>query len=165
MNLFSQETESGNSHPSDSEHRRASDVPDETIGTGEPTESFSLRQEPNPTRQAWKIIPQIQDKGVVKQLGELLSTISRLVLAAQETPGSLSHIPDLHAHVLEDGSVVLEWLFPDFRVGFNIEPNCADSGWHFVLSKKFNEQSGSGQLKDMGEDVASLLYNIILRYI
>jgi len=164
MNLFSQETESGNSRHSDSEHSWAPDVPDETIGTGEPTESFSLRHEPNPTREAWKVIPQIQDTSVVKQLDELLSTISREVLKAQETPGSLSHIPALHAHVLEDGSVVLEWLFTDFRVGFNIEPNRADSGWHYVLGKKFNERSGSGQLKDMG-DVVSLLDNIILPYI
>jgi hypothetical protein len=161
MNLFSQETESGNSRPPDSEHSWPSDVPDETIGAGELTESFSLRQEPNPTREAWKIIPQIQDSIGAEQLGELLSTISRLVLAAQETPGSLSHIPALHAHVLEDGSVILEWVFPDFRVGFNIEPNRVDSGWNFVSGKKLNELSASGQLKDMG-DIVFILERLVL---
>jgi len=161
MNLFSEETESGSRQPSHSEHSWASDVPDETIGTSEPTESFSLRQEPNPTREAWKIIPQIQNKSVVKQLGELLSTISRLVLEAQKTPGSLSHIPPLYAHVLEDGSVVLEWRFPDFRVGFNIEPQRVDSGWNFVSGNKLKELSASGQWKDEG-DIAFLFESLVL---
>ncbi|MCJ7506103.1 hypothetical protein MUP05_06505 [Candidatus Bathyarchaeota archaeon] len=160
MNLFSQDTKSGNSYPSDSEHSWASDIPDKTIGSDEHTESFSLRQEPNPTRKAWKITPQIKDSSVAKQLDELLSTISRYVSAAQEARGSLTHIPELHAYVLEDGSVILEWIFPDFRVGFNIEPNPADSGWQWVSGKRLDTGTASGRL-DMGK-VPSLLNDFVL---
>ena len=35
----------------------------------------------------------------------------------------------------EDGSILLEWLFKDWRIGISIEKNRAESSWYIVARK------------------------------
>ena len=45
-------------------------------------------------------------------------------------------LPEIHAHKEEeDGSIIVEWIFPGFRFGLNIEKDKKESGWH-VVSKQ-----------------------------
>ena len=44
-------------------------------------------------------------------------------------------LPEIHAHEEDDESVMVEWIFPGFRVGLNIEKDKKESGWH-VVSKQ-----------------------------
>ena len=44
-------------------------------------------------------------------------------------------LPQIYAHKEEDDSIVVEWIFPDFRIGLNIEKDKKESGWH-VVSKQ-----------------------------
>ena len=44
-------------------------------------------------------------------------------------------LPKIYAHKEEDDSIVVEWIFPDFRFGLNIEKDKKESGWH-VVSKQ-----------------------------
>jgi len=118
-----------------------------------------LRWEANPTRQARDTVSQIKNSDVTKQLDKLLSSIDKIFNDAPQRGVDLSCIPPLHAHIDEDGSVLLEWIFSDFRIGFNIEPNPDDSGWHLVSNKTLNEYTASGQLADtnMNEIIIRLL--------
>jgi hypothetical protein len=91
-----------------------------------------------------------------------LSIIGQMIqLVKQERegrePNDMPPLPPLRACVDIDGSVLLEWIFPDFRVGFNIEPDPQDSGWHLVSNKKVGEITASGQLTNTSEIVAALL--------
>ena len=123
--------------------------------------TFRLRGESNPVKQARNIIPQIENADVAKQVDRLLSFIDKIVNIAEQKEVDLSHIPSLHAYVEEDGSVLLEWVFPDFRIGFNIESNPDNSGWHLVSNKKLGDITASGQLENMGE-ITILLLDFIL---
>ena len=39
-------------------------------------------------------------------------------------------VPTIHEK--EDGSVLVEWIFPGVRIGLNIEKDKKESGWHVV---------------------------------
>jgi len=157
MTISPQETSSGD------EPRVCPESPP-IAGKGEPTAgvrgqtlSFTLLGEPDPVRLARKVIPQIQNACVLEQVVELLSTLRSMLGIVQQRRGDLDHIPPLHASLGEGDSVLLEWIFPDFRIGFNVEPNPDDSGWHLVSDKNLDELTMSGRLRDMREVVASLL--------
>jgi len=156
MTNFLQETDS-QSWPESDLHFNLEDL---TKSAKEQANVYGLRGESNPTRQARDIFSQIQNPSVAEQLSKLLSTIYILFRATPREAREMSSIPPLRAHVDEDGSVLLEWIFSDFRVGFNIEPNPDDSGWHLVSDKTHNVYTASGQLGDMNE-VITFLLNLI----
>lgn len=156
MNNFLQDTDS-QSWPEPGLH---SDLKDLTTSTEEQADAFKFRGESNPTRQARNNVSQIKDSDVKNQLNKLLSIIDKKISLAQQRDVDLSRMPPLHAHVDEDGSVLLEWIFSDFRVGFNIEPNPDDSGWHLVSNKTHNEYTASGQLEDMNK-ITTIFLNFI----
>lgn len=161
MTSFSQDTDSetnGSSFPRQGRPFAMSDV---TTGMGDQTGPFSVRRERDPVRQARSIVSQVEDPAVARQVESLLSTIHSILERVQEEKGDLSHIPPIHAYVADDGSVLIEWIFPDFRVGFNIEPNPADSGWHLVSNKNLEEKTESGQLTSMSDVIALFLESIL----
>lgn len=41
-------------------------------------------------------------------------------------------LPSLHAAELADGSLLIEWLAPDRRVGLTLDPQPAQSGWYLL---------------------------------
>lgn len=129
-------------------------------------ESLSFAGESDPLRQPREIIPRVDNPCVAEQLERLLSIISQMIqLVKQERQrrelNDMPPLPPLRACVDKDGSVLVEWIFPDFRVGFNIEPDPQDSGWHLVSNKKVREITASGQLTNTGKIVASLLEFIL----
>ena len=116
-------------------------------GMGEQTVRPRLSCESNQVKQARSIIPQIKNEEVAKQVKYLLSIINGIIIS-REREKDLSVLPPLRAHVEEDGSALIEWIFPDFRIGFNIEPSPEDSGWHLVSNKKLGDAIASGLLSD-----------------
>jgi len=152
MTNFLQETDS-QSWPEEVLSFSSGDV---TSGIEGHAETFSLRGESNPVKQARHIISQIENTDVAKQVDRLLSFINMIIIAKEQEGVDLSSIPPLHAYVEGDGAVSIEWIFPDFRIGFNIEPNPDDSGWHLVAGKELRDKTESGQLGDMVRVVVHL---------
>jgi len=133
---------------------------DVTTGSSGEISSFSLGGGSSPTREVKAIIPQVKNTIVAEQLDKLLLTISTAIKLVQQSYTDIGNIPPLIAHIDEDGAVLVEWVFPDFRVGFNLEPNPSDSGWHLISNKKFNERTISEQLKDMDDIIPQIVYFI-----
>jgi len=129
-------------------------------------ESLSFTGESDPLREAREVISKVENPCVAEQTERLLSIIGQMIqLVKQERErrdlNDMPPLPPLHAYCDEDGSVLMEWLFPDLRVGFNIEPNSEDSGWHVVSNKKAREFTASGQLTNPRELIAHLLASIM----
>jgi len=124
-------------------------------------ESLPFVGETEPLRQAREVISKVENQCVAEQAVRLLSIIGWMIKLVRQKRRDISDIPPLHAYVEEDGSVLMEWLFPDLRVGFNIEPNSEDSGWHVVSNKKAREFTASGQLTNPRELIAHLLASIM----
>lgn len=143
------------------EHSDSIELPDETTDLENRPRPFVLRGESDLVGSARKVISKVEDQSIVKQTESLLSTIQAIIQLLKKERPELNDIPPLHAHVDEDGSVLLEWIFPDFRIGFNIEPNPDDSGFHMLTNKKLGERTESGQLANMRETIFRLLSFII----
>jgi hypothetical protein len=161
MTNFTQDNNTHKGQSSSSDLPRNIKSEDITTGTSGEARVFSFCGESNPVREAKAIIPQIQNKIVAEQLDKLLLTISKMIEFAQRKRPELGNIPALIAHIDEDGAVTVEWVFPDFRVGFNLEVNPADSGWYLVSNKKLNESTMSGQMKNMDTIIPTLLNFIV----
>lgn len=139
--------------------------PNETIGGTFNLHFISLPREANLIKLALTIVRQIENKQIAKEARKLLLNVQDVVNSFQQFGIDLSHLPPLQAFLPDDGSVLIEWIFPDFRIGFSIEPISEDSGWYLVSSKKLGEISASGYVS--GIDVKNLvlwLLNFVLAH-
>ncbi len=133
---------------------------DVTHGADDSIPAFSFLSESNPTKEAWEILSKISNQSISDQTKSLLNSIDAVIGITKETTGGYGRIPPLRAYLDEDGSVLIEWIIGDFRIGFNIEPNAEDSGWQMVSNKKMGEITLSGQLQDK-KDIIRLINTII----
>jgi len=124
-----------------------------------------LPTEANLIKLALTIIRQIDNQHIAEEAKKLLLNIQNIANSFQQSGIDLSHLPPLRAFLPNDGSVLIEWIFPDFRIGFSIEPTPEDSGWYLVSNKKLGEISASGYVS--GIDIKNLilwLLNFVLAH-
>lgn len=50
----------------------------------------------------------------------------------------------LSISIIENDSLLIEWIFSDFRFGFSIEKDLNESNYYFVSNKKYGELNVSG---------------------
>jgi hypothetical protein len=119
----------------------------------------------NPFREVWILVRRLGDQNIAEGAERLLQTLQEIIGSFQQFGFELAHLPPLHAFLVDDGSILLEWIFPDFRIGFSFEPSLEDSGWYLVSTKKLGEISASGYLS--GIDLSRLvmwLVNFVLSH-
>jgi len=96
--------------------------------------------------KAWSAIPEIENQEIAAEATRLLTAIDQTVQTFQESRVDLSGVPPLQLFRPDDGSILFEWIFDDFRVGFSIEPNPEESSWYLVSTPNLGEISASGRL-------------------
>ncbi len=163
MKNFSQGNDSNKTPNSLDDHPLETSGSDVSFGAGDSRPGFSFLSESNPTKEAWGILSKISNQSISDQTKSLLKAIDDIIGITKETTGGYGRIPLLHASLDEDGSVLIEWIIGDFRIGFNIEPDEENSGWHMVSNKKMGESTSSGHLKDMKQIIP--LIDIIIKNI
>lgn len=145
------------------------DIPIPTVPINE-TVSGSLRRDflPLPeelslVKTAWTITRQTENQSVAKEARRLLAAIHEMISSFQHFGFDLDYLPSLHAFNVEDESILVEWIFNDFRIGFTIEPNPRDSGWYLVSNRNLGEISASGYITGLDiKNVILWLLNFIL---
>jgi hypothetical protein len=126
-------------------HYALSDKPaNETLGGAVNGEYLLLPLDSDILRPAWELTYRLENKDIAQRARRLLSAIQELMSAFRQFQFDLGHIPQLHAFRADDGSVLLEWVFGDYRIGFNIEPDPQDSGWFLVTNRNLGEITASG---------------------
>ena len=115
---------------------------DATIGASDLAAYFS----PRITEQARALLPRIQDPGVARNTAEVVSAIEEAAAALAASGGEVKMIPPVRATLQANGSVNLEWLKRDLRVGFTIETDPGDSGWYLVTSRDLGDTGAYGPL-------------------
>ena len=74
----------------------------------------------------------------------------------------LNNIPSINAIIIKDGSVLVEWIFPEFRIVFNIEEKEEESSWNFVGEHKLSHINIFGLLNDSNrEDVFNDIFSFV----
>lgn len=91
----------------------------------------------------------IDDERTKKNVILILYQIIRSIIKKDEMDTIHAVLSKLELSYLEDKSVIIEWIFCNFRAGFTIEPNLNDSATYIVVDNRENRlfQSAS-QLMD-----------------
>lgn len=96
--------------------------------------------------QASNIISRITNDEIREMVIELLLVFQEYLNEYRLSQSALGHLPPLTIRIVEDGSILIEWIFKDFRIGFSIEPDIAQSSWYLVSNANLEEVSESGIL-------------------
>ena len=108
-----------------------------------------LRENENPEISA-------RARETLKSIQEKIDTLIKYKI-------DILYLPKIRAFNVDDGSILLEWIFEDFRIGFSIEPIDAESSWYLVTSQKYGEISASGYISDINfKNIILWLINFIM---
>ena len=132
---------------------------DETIGSQTASHFLPLPIDHNIIRPAWKIMWQIKNQKIANEARRVLELIQETIATFQHLRFDLGYLPELQAFKVDDGSILIEWIFDDFRIGFSIEPDVQESSWYLVSSKNLGEISASGYIS--GTDIKNLILWLI----
>jgi len=156
MTIYAQETDSKTVHafPAEIHYSIPGQLANETSGAYTHFNFLPLPLGPNLLRRPWQLVHELDDRDIANQARRLLSAIQEGVSIFQELRLDLGHIPQLQPFIADDGSVLFEWIFHDYRVGFSIEPDPDESGWFLVTDHNLGEITASGMIS--GTDLQTL---------
>jgi hypothetical protein len=115
----------------------------ETFGE-KPFLNFFSPAESRLIKPALDTLKTAKNKEVSKEAEKALLLIKETVSSFQQLSFDLTFLPAIRAFENEDGSVIIEWIFKDYRIGFGIEVDPSDSGWYLVTKRELGEISASG---------------------
>lgn len=136
---------------------------DATIGRGLYHHFFPLLEGLSLLGGIWNTINQATNHEVAKEAEKILSIFQEIFLMFRQFELDLTYLPPLRAFNGDDDSILIEWIFRDFRIGFTIEPDLEESGWYLVSNKNLGEISASGYTSNI--DIKRLvlwLFNFVL---
>jgi len=108
------------------------------------------------TQEARNLVDSLSDKQVAKEAIKVLNKL-------EERLGIVSYIydlPPIRASEGDDGSLLISWVYPHFRIGISIEPDIQESGWYLVSDASAGHIHASGLLNAINLDalVSFLVY-------
>ena len=143
-----QETDSKsiNKLPSDIFYPIKAPYTNETSGGNVSEDYFSIPIETDIVGPAYALIDEIDGGDLAQRAAVLLSAIQEGISSLTQFNVDISQLPQLRGYAVDDGSLLFEWIVPDFRLGFNIELESRDSSWFLIANRKFGEITASGYL-------------------
>ena len=79
---------------------------------------------------------------------------------------SIDLLSPLKINEIEETSILIEWIFKNYRIGFVIDKKIDESSWYFVSNKELNGMNISGDLNEKNIDqVVEVLLNVVMRNI
>jgi hypothetical protein len=114
------------------------------------------------TDNARRILPNVTEPQVGKTANNILNIIDQIVYKTPILSNDINILPPLRASISEDGSFSLNWISPDYRVGFDIEKDPKESSWYIITTKRLNETGAYGDLSDKNSfEITLKLLNFI----
>jgi len=104
-------------------------------------------------------IRRITDPEKQRDVVKFLLSVQNILLTNRFALDSIGSLPPLRININEDDSVLVEWIFRDFRIGFSIETDRSQSNWYLVSNQNLNQVDFSGLLSL--QDIDELLTSII----
>ncbi|MBM3932798.1 MAG: hypothetical protein FJ319_00580 [SAR202 cluster bacterium] len=113
----------------------------------------------NPLRSAWRLVNSLENGAVADQARQILTSLHNILT---HSAGDKSNLPEMEAALLDDGSLLLEWALPEFRVGIGIEKDSRNSGWFVVSTSRVGGIKASDLLTaDFRGILSSLITTVI----
>ena len=101
------------------------------------------------THSAHAIVENLINPVVINQANEILSIIEDNLYLVTQKGVDISYLPSLFAIKFDDGSLLIEWVFNDFHLGFSVEPSTEESSWYIVTNEKLNKIFTSDYFNDL----------------
>jgi hypothetical protein len=101
----------------------------------------------------------IPNDKVRRTTSQFLNTFQRIFILNRTRIEASGYLPPLKIRCIDDESVLIEWIFKDFRIGFSIELVVSESSWYLVSNDNLGEVSAGGDLNL--PDVDSLLSKLL----
>lgn len=113
-----------------------------------------------------KTLHETEDPKVKEDARKLILGILSVIHSLTKLGSEFGHMPSLQAANMDDGSVLIEWIFENFRVGFTIEKNSEESGWYLVSGKNLGQINAYGNLNKADDEklLSWLLVFVISNY-
>ncbi len=103
------------------------------------------------TAPARDVLRSLTNQRIVAEAEYILSLIQSELFKVKP----LKILPPVRAFIGEDGSLLIEWIFKDYRIGFNLESEEKDWGWYLVSKPLSGGIVASGYLA--GVDLRGLV--------
>jgi hypothetical protein len=111
------------------------------------------------------VLKETGDTGVVDEATGLISLIKKLMIGLQYLDFDIGKFPPLNAVCLADDSLLIEWIFQAFRIGFVVEIKKEDSSWYLVSTINKTDFNESGRLADTDkEQLVRKLISFLISY-
>lgn len=88
-----------------------------------------------------KVLGFYQSKMKIKAL-KILDDVDKVINQVD-----LKEFPPIYAFITEDNSLLIEWISPNWRIGFTIEQNEQESGWYLVSNQSNGNIRAYGDLE------------------
>jgi hypothetical protein len=109
-----------------------------------------------------KALSETKNTVLVAGVREVIRTIIGLLLQLNRSNLEIGNLPPLIGANLEDGTFLMEWLWPNYRVGFIIDPNPKDSIWYLIKRGESSDSNLSGGLNSReGREALSQLISYV----
>jgi len=140
------------------------EIIDETTDGELSKQFFPVPDDDSLIKHAWEITYKTINQQVVKEARRFLSIFQDMAAIFPQLGLDLYSLPHLFGFNVDDGSFLIEWIFSDFRIGFNFEQNLNDSSWYLVSNQKYGDINASGflSIRDSRSLILWLLTFIIL---
>jgi len=162
MTTYWQETDSKQFFPNQSRSYQIY-IANETFGE-RPFQSFFASAESRLIKSALETIRIAPNQEVADEARRFLFRLQETVSSLQQLNFDLSFIQPIRAFISEDNTVLLEWIFRNYRIGFSIEENANESGWYLVSKRELGEISASGYLNPNIKNTLLWLINFVVSH-
>lgn len=96
---------------------------------------------------AWNVINSIADTSQKQFTTIVINRIQTQIEILNRFNLDTSKINKLYASVVDDGSILFEWIYDSFRIGFSIEDEVDTSSWYIVSNDELGSIGAAGYLK------------------
>lgn len=116
-------------------------------------------------KSAWEASYKIENQGLAREARSLLSLIQETVESFKQLGFDLGALPEFQLSGAMDGSILVEWIFKNFRVGFSFEAHQEESSWYLVSDKNLGDIGASGYISGLSMEKTFLwLLNFVISH-
>ena len=108
----------------------------------------------------------IEDNNIKQIIKKICIVLEKNINKYSNFEESIDLLSPLKINEIEETSILIEWIFKNYRIGFVIDKKIDESSWYFVSNKELNGMNISGDLNEKNIDqVVEVLLNVVMRNI
>ncbi len=161
MTSYNQETDSKKTQrlPRHFEYSASGTFSNQTYGGDSILDSISIPSSSDFMQGSWQFIRNIEATEHSEQSKELFSALQDIVSKSIDINIEVRDFPKFHSYYIGEDSIIYEWIFDNYRVGFSIEIDEDESSWFVVTDKDLGDIRATGLLTH--RDIQTLLHELI----